>query len=76
MEQDVFRLHYEATQARVEEALRERVGQMGRYADLREAMEYSLMAGGKRSGRCWYWRAAVCAAVIRRLPCPLPARWR
>ena len=48
MEQDVFRLHYEATQARVEEALRERVGQMGRYADLREAMEYSLMAGGKR----------------------------
>lgn len=28
MEQDVFRLHYEATQARVEEALRERVGQM------------------------------------------------
>ena len=46
MEQDVFRLHYEATQARVEEALRERVGQMGRYADLREAMEYSLMAGG------------------------------
>ena len=48
MEQDVFRLHYEATQARVEEALREGVGQMGRYADLREAMEYSLMAGGKR----------------------------
>ena len=37
MEQDVFRLHYEATQARVEEALRERVGQMGRYADLRAA---------------------------------------
>ena len=66
MEQDVFRLHYEATQARVEEALRERVGQMGRYADLR----------ANASGRCWYWRAAVCAAVIRRLPCPLPARWR
>lgn len=48
MEQDVFRLHYEATQSRVEEALRERLGCMGRYADLREAMEYSLMAGGKR----------------------------
>lgn len=48
MEQDVFRLHYEATQARVETALRERIRTMGRYADLREAMEYSLMAGGKR----------------------------
>ena len=48
MEQDVFRLHYEATQARVEEALREQIGRLGRYADLREAMEYSLMAGGKR----------------------------
>ena len=44
----MFRLHYEATQARVEEALREQIGRLGRYADLREAMEYSLMAGGKR----------------------------
>lgn len=48
MEQDVFRLHYEATRARVEAALREQIGRLGRYADLREAMEYSLMAGGKR----------------------------
>lgn len=48
MEQDVFRLHYEATRSRVEAALREQIGRLGRYADLREAMEYSLMAGGKR----------------------------
>ena len=48
MEQDVFRLHYEATRNRVETALREQIGRLGRYADLREAMEYSLMAGGKR----------------------------
>ena len=48
MEQDVFRLHYEATRSRVETALREQIGRLGRYADLREAMEYSLMAGGNR----------------------------
>lgn len=48
MEQAVFSRRMEEDCRLVEQALRERMGQVERYADLAEAMEYSLMAGGKR----------------------------
>ena len=48
MEQAAFSRRMEEDCRLVEQALRERMGQVERYADLAEAMEYSLMAGGKR----------------------------
>lgn len=48
MEQAAFSCRMEEDCRLVEQALRERMSQVERYADLAEAMEYSLMAGGKR----------------------------
>lgn len=48
MDQAAFSRRMEEDCRLVEQALRERMSQVERYADLAEAMEYSLMAGGKR----------------------------
>ena len=48
MEQDVFQRRLEEDRKLVEEALHQVCQGWRRYADLTEAMEYSLLAGGKR----------------------------
>ena len=48
MEWELFQRRLEEDQRLVEEALQGRFQASGRYADLTEAMEYSLLAGGKR----------------------------
>ena len=48
MEQDVFQQRLEEDRKLVEEALHRVCQGWRRYADLTEAMEYSLLAGGKR----------------------------
>ena len=48
MEREQFVKQLQEDQALVEDALRTRFQDSGRYADLAEAMEYSLLAGGKR----------------------------
>ena len=48
MEQDVFKQRLEEDRKLVEEALHRVCQGWRRYADLTEAMEYSLLAGGKR----------------------------
>ena len=48
MEQDVFQQRLEEDRKLVEEALNRVCQGWRRYADLTEAMEYSLLAGGKR----------------------------
>ena len=49
MEQDVFQQRLEEDRKLVEEALHRVCQGWRRYADLTEAMEYSLLAGGKRT---------------------------
>ena len=53
--------------AMIESALLEVFRSEERYADLQEAMEYSLLSP---------WRPAACAAGSRSWPCPSPAGWR
>ena len=48
MDWDVFQTQLKGDQERVESALKDRFQDSPRYADLTEAMEYSLLAGGKR----------------------------
>ena len=48
MEQDVFQRRLEEDRKLVEEVLHQVCQGWRRYADLTEAMEYSLLAGGKR----------------------------
>ena len=48
MEQEVFQQRLEEDRKLVEEALHQVCQGWRRYADLTEAMEYSLLAGGKR----------------------------
>ena len=67
MEQD-FARQMARDQALVEEYLSGVFRTGERYADLQEAMEYSLLSGGKR-GR-------PVLTEIRRTRCPLPAVWR
>ena len=47
-----------------------------RYADLQEAMEYSLLAGGKRIRPVLTLESCRLCGGDRRPPCPLPAGWR
>ena len=41
-----------------------------------DAMEYSLLAGGKRSDPFWPWNSAASAAVIPIRRLPLRQQWR
>lgn len=76
MEQDVFQQRLEEDRKLVEEAAHRVCQGWRRYADLTEAMEYSLLAGGSGSAPCWCWRPAACAAEIRSGRCHWPAEWR
>ena len=77
MEQEVFQQRLEEDRKLVEEALHQVCQGWRRYADLTEAMEYSLLAGGEadppRSG-------AGDLPPVRRgtrpWRCPWPAVWR
>ena len=76
MDWEQFETQLKQDQSAVEAALHARFQDSARYADLTEAMEYSLLAGGSASGRCSPWSAAACAAETRRTPWTLPAEWR
>ena len=68
MHWEQFETQLKQDQSKVEAALHARFQDSARYADLTEAMEYSLLAGASASGRCSLWSAAACAAGTRRPP--------
>ena len=75
MDWEQFETQLKQDQSAIEATLHARFQDSARYADLTEAMEYSLLAG-KRIGRCSPWSAAACAAETRRKPWTLPVEWR
>ena len=66
----------EEHRARIEDWLHACFQDCAPRGNLYDAMRYSLLAGGKRSGPCCCWRPAACAAERWRMPCPLPGRLR
>lgn len=68
MDWEQFETQLKQDQSAVEAALHAQFQDSARYADLTEAMEYSLLAGGKRIRPCSLWSAAACAAGTRRPP--------
>ena len=66
---------YAEYRKQVEEALSGQLRSLGEIPDiLLKAMEYSLLAGGKRLRCCWHH--AKPSAVIRGRRCRLPVRWK
>ena len=62
--------------ALIEDRLAELFRQDTRYDCLQEAMEYSLLAGGKRVRPVLTLEACrMCGGRVR-MPCPSPAAWR
>ena len=68
-----FQHQLQADQQAVEAALQTRFQASGRYADLTEAMEYSLLAGGKRIRPVLTLACCRLCGGRRRKRCPSPA---